>query len=111
MKVNTGCYIEAQEAAIEIGDNCSFGWNVTIKNCDGHYIVSDGELLNNKGDIHIGKHCWLCAESSVLKNGYLGDDCVLAYKSILTKKVSEQSGCLYAGSPAKIIKEKITWQV
>ena len=110
VKVNTGCYIEAQNATIEIGENSSFGWNCTIKNCDGHTIVNNGEDLPNSGDIHIGKHCWLCAESSILKNGYLGDNCVLAYKAILTKKVSEKDNCLYAGIPAEIIKENINWK-
>lgn len=111
VKVNTGCYIESQNASIEIGDGTSFGWNCTVKNCDGHFIVEDGKELENKGDIHIGKHCWICSEASILKNGYLGDNCVLAYKSILTKKVSDKNGCLYAGTPAKLVKENITWKV
>lgn len=111
IKANTGCYFEAQDALIEIGDYTSFGWNCVVKNCDGHTILLNGEELENKGDIHIGKHCWICSESSILKNGYLGDDCVLAYKSILTKKISDKNGCLYAGIPAKLIKENISWKV
>ena len=111
VKVNTGCYIESHNALIEIGNDTSFGWNCTIKNSDGHFIIDNGEELENKGDIHIGKHCWICSEASILKNGYLGDDCILAFKSILTKKISDKNGCLYAGIPAKIIKENITWKV
>ena len=110
-KMNTGCYIESEKSKIEIGDDCSFGWNCVVKNCDGHHIVLDNQVVKNHGDIYIGHHCWICSESSILKNAFLGNDCVLAYKSILTKKVSDRPGCLYAGSPAKIIKENINWEV
>ena len=110
IKVNTGCYFEAQDALIEIGDCTSFGWNCVVKNCDGHTILHNGVELDNTGDIHIGKHCWICSESSILKNGYLGDDCILAYKSILTKKISDKNACLYAGIPAKITKENVSWK-
>ena len=111
VKMNTGCYVESQFSSITIGDNCSFGWNCTIKNNDGHTIIVDGVLQKNNGDIFIGKHCWICSEATILKNGFLGDDCVLAYKSLLTKKVSDKNNCLYAGVPATIIKENISWEV
>ena len=111
VKMNTGCYIEAERAKISIGDSCSFGWNCTVKNCDGHFIVDNGSKLDNCGDIHIGNHCWICSESSVLKNGFLGDDCVLGYRSILTKKISGDGNLLYVGQPAKIIKSNINWEI
>ena len=110
VKMNTGCYIEAELSNIEIGDNCSFGWNCVIKNCDGHHIYVDDKETKNNGDIHIGNHCWICSEASIFKNGYLPDDSVLAYKSFLSKKISDKPNCLYAGFPAKIIKENIEWK-
>lgn len=110
VKMNTGCYIEAEKSRIEIGNNCSFGWNCTLKNCDGHHVILNQQELINNGDIHIGNHCWICSESAILKNGYLPDNSVLAYKSLLTKKLSDKAGCLYAGFPAKIVKENIGWK-
>lgn len=110
-KMNTGCYIEAEKSSITIGNDCSFGWNCVLKNCDGHFIIENGKTLDNSSDIVVGNHCWVCSEASILKGGYLGNNCVLAYKSILTKKISDNEGCLYAGSPAKIIKENINWKV
>lgn len=111
IKMNTGCYIESESASITIGDECSFGWNCTIKNCDGHHIINNGEKASNSGDINIGNHCWICSESSILKNGYLGNDCVLAYRSVLTKKISNSSNVLYGGFPAKAIKTNINWDI
>ncbi len=110
-KMNTGCYIEAETANIEIGNNCSFGWNCVVKNCDGHHIISDGKIKLNNGDIKIGNHCWICSESSILKNTNLPDNSILAYKSILTKTETDKTGCLYAGVPAKVIKENVNWEV
>lgn len=111
LKMNTGCYVEAETSNIEIGDNCSFGWNCVIKNCDGHHIIYNGKKSSNNGDIHIGNHCWVCSEASILKNAYLPDGSVLAYKSILTKKITDKSGKLFAGIPAKVIKEDINWEI
>ncbi len=111
IKMNTGCYIESEKASITIGDSCSFGWNCVVKNCDGHHIICDGQPLSNKGDITIGNHCWICSEATILKTGYLGNDCVLAYRSLLTKKLSEDSNILYGGQPAKILKKNINWDV
>lgn len=111
VKANTGFYIESEKSKIVIGDDCSFGWNCVVKNCDGHRIISGGAELNNNGDIHIGNHCWICSEASLLKNAYLPGNCVLAYKSLLTKKISDKQNCLYAGFPAKIVKENIEWEI
>lgn len=111
VKMNTGFYIESEKSKIEIGNDCSFGWNCVVKNCDGHKIISDGVELENSGDIHIGNRCWICSEASLLKNAYLPDNCVLAYKSLLTKKLSDKQSCLYAGFPARIVKENIKWDI
>lgn len=111
VKMNTGCYIESEKSVIEIGNDCSFGWNCVVKNCDGHFIYIKGEPTRNYGRIHIGNHCWVCSEASLLKNAYLPDNCVLGYKSLLSKKISEKTSCLYAGFPAKIIKEDINWNI
>lgn len=111
VKMNTGCYIEAEKYNISIGSSCSFGWNCSIKNCDGHFILIDGMKCDNGGDIYIGNHCWVCSEATILKNGYLGNNCVLGYRSVLTKKVSAENNALYIGQPAKIVKRNINWEI
>lgn len=107
--MNAGCCVESEKASISIGDNCSFGWNCTVKNCDGHYIIVNGVKTSNRGDIYIGNHCWICSEATILKNGFLADDCVLAYRLVLMKKISDKNNILYGGRPAKIIKTNIKW--
>lgn len=111
VKMNNACFIKCANANINIGDESSFGWKCSIQNSDGHKILEEDIRISNCGDIHIGNHCWICSESSILKNGYLPDNSVLGYKSILTKKVTEKPGVLLAGMPAKIIKKNINWEV
>ena len=109
IKTNVNCHISSEKSLISIGDNTVFGWNCSVKNCDGHSIIENDHMLDNSKDVFIGKHCWVCSNSSILKGGYLGDDCVLAFGSIMTKKISDQTNLLYGGYPAKILKEKISW--
>ena len=109
IRTNVNCHISSELSTIYIGENCVFGWNCTVKNCDGHFILENNDKKINNIDVNIGDHCWICSNSSILKGGYLGDNCVLAYGSILTNKISEKPNVLYGGYPAKIIKENINW--
>lgn len=109
-KANYNSHISCEHSRVVFGDDCSLGWDCTVKTCDGHTVFVDGKATVNHGPIEIGNHCWICSKSSILKNGYLGNDCILGYGSILNKKISDKSNLLYAGQPARIVKEKINWE-
>lgn len=109
-KANYNAHISCENSSITIGDNCSLGWDCTLKTCDGHHIAVDGIQVDNYAPITIGNHCWICSKSSILKNGYLGNDCILAYNSVLNKKLSEEERLLYAGQPAHIAKKNVGWE-
>lgn len=104
---NKNCTIWCSKK-IAVGENVLFGWNIVFRDSDGHLIIDNGMPRPVDGDIEIGSHCWICSESHVLKNSSLGNDCVLGYGSLLTNKYN-QDNTLYAGKPAKPIKEKISW--
>ena len=82
-----------------------------MKTCDGHCVIVDGEEIKNSGPIQVGNHCWICSKSTILKNGFLGNDCILAYNSILNKKISDKGHLLYAGQPARVVKENVDWKL
>ena len=71
--------------------------------------IEAGEKKKKAAAITIGNHVWLCAHSTVMKGTSVGDDCVVAYGSLLTKAGGEK-GLLYAGVPAKPRRNNITWE-
>lgn len=101
--------ITCDHASITIGDEVVCGWNVTIKNGDGHTIIENGQRKPRYSDITIGNHVWLCSHCDVLKGTHIGDNCVVAYRSMVTK-TEDGSNLLYAGSPAKVIRTNINWE-
>lgn len=95
---------------VVFGDDCFCGWNVSVRDGDGHYIISkdSGEILNHPEEIHIGNHVWLCSDVTVMKGISIADDCVVACNSLVLKSLSE-SHAIYGGSPAKLIKENVSF--
>ncbi len=108
-RCNYSTTISAVDDDIVIGDEVVLGWKVNIKNNDGHYIIVDGETKKNHGPIHIGNHVWICAETTIMKNVSIGDECVVAYGSLLSKTDKIEDNALFAGIPARVIKNNIDW--
>lgn len=108
-RCNHSTTIDCTEENITFGDNVVCGWNVTIRNGDGHTVIDMGEKRRKTAPITIGNHVWICAMSTILKNTKIGDNSVVAYGSLLTKATGE-SNRLYAGVPAKPIKDNIDWE-
>lgn len=107
-RCNYSTTIDCAGEDIEIGDDVVFGWNVVLKNNDGHYVIENGEesVLSKKIVIH--DHVWVCAFSTILKGTTLMNDSVVAYGSLLTKTI-DKANVLYGGIPAKVVKENINW--
>ena len=106
---NKNLFISCDEC-ISFGDDVVLGWNVTLRDSDGHFIIDDGKRKQNLGTIEIGNHNWICSYVTILKNNYTGNDCVVAYNSCMTGNSSTENNCLYAGYPAKVIKKDINWE-
>ena len=104
---NVNCTIWCAER-ISFGRDCLLGWNVTVRDSDGHYVMENGDVKPRNKGIAFGQHCWVCSECSVLKGSGAGNDCIIGFGSILTKTF-HINNALIAGSPAKIRKENINW--
>ena len=66
-RCNYSTTIDCSDADIKIGNNVVLGWNVTIKNNDGHYVVENGKDSIISKKIIIKDHVWVCAYATVLK--------------------------------------------
>lgn len=109
-RCNYSSTISAVDEDIVFGDDVVLGWNVVIKNNDGHYIVRDGKTKKNSGKICIGNNVWICAEATVLKSTIIGNSSVVAYRSLVSGNALGEDNVLYAGIPAKVIKRNIDWK-
>ena len=88
-----------------IGDNCSLSHNVRLYTTNRN----PSDIIKNKsktgmiqGDIIIGNNVWIGANVFVNQNVVIGDNVVIGANSVVTKNLD--SNCIYAGSPAKLIK-------
>lgn len=94
---------------IIFGDDVLCGWNVNVRDSDGHDIYNENEIMNPNQSIIIGKHCWLSAHVDILKGSKINDGCIVGFRSLVTKKFEDKNAIL-GGVPAKIIKTNISWK-
>lgn len=95
--------------SITFGDDCLVAWNVEILDTDFHKIMISGKIINKDKSITIGDRVWIGSGTRILKNTEIANDNIIGASSLLNKSYS-QSFCIYAGNPAKIVKEGVTWE-
>ncbi|MFW5411768.1 acyltransferase [Aerococcus urinaeequi] len=110
ISTNRYCFISCSKS-VKIEEGCSFGWNVQIRDSDGHDIHSleTGKITNAEdSSVYIGKNSWVAANVNILKGVHINHDSVVAYNSCVLKSFNE-SNVLIAGYPAVIKKRNIFW--
>lgn len=111
--INSGLFLfdKKENSKIEIGDDCMFSKNITIRVCDGHKIksIKTDEIINEDEDIKIGNHVWLSQNVTLLKGSIVPNNTVVGYNAVVTKKFNEENTIL-AGLPAKIVKKEVNWE-
>lgn len=94
--------------SITIGDDCIIAMGTVIRDNDGgnHQIFAPG--YENAKSIIIGNHVWLGENVMILKGVTIGEGAIVAASSLVLKDVPPHT--LVAGSPAKIIKDNVSWK-
>ncbi len=91
---------------ITIGSGVRIGRNVSIRDWNGpHVIISD--TYRNHAPVHIGDRVWIASGCSIMPGVTIGEGSVIAANSTVTKDVPPRT--LVGGSPARIIRENISW--
>lgn len=97
---------------LNVGDDCLFSNNITIRLGDRPHLIFDsetGEYIDNSQDgVIIGDHVWVGEKVYITKNVTIPNDCILAVNSVVTKRF-EETNCVIAGNPAKVVKQNVQW--
>lgn len=92
---------------LEIGDECIAGQYLSCHpenhNYENPHISIRHQGVSRKG-IKIGKNCWIGSKVTILDGVEIGDGCILAAGSVITKSFPKNS--IIAGIPAKLIKTR-----
>lgn len=88
-RCNYSTTIDCTDENIVFGNDVVLGWNVTVKNNDGHTVIQNGRQKKKADSVYIGNHVWLCSYSTVLKGVNVGNHCVVGYGSLFTKAEPE----------------------
>jgi len=101
-----------KSACINIGNNVLIAMNTIIRTSDGHTIINKGtkEILNMTKDINIDDNVWIGTNCVILKGALISRNSVVGACSLVNKKFEEEN-VIIAGSPARIIKKNIEWDI
>lgn len=97
------------EIGINIGDDVLAGWAVSLRDTDGHKVISNGIENQEKDSIFIGDHVWIASECTLLKGTFIAKENIIGCRSLVCGSKVEDSNCLIAGIPAKIRKQNVSW--
>lgn len=98
-------------ARVEIGDESLFGPGVMVYQTDGHpvYDLATGRITNHVRTLHIGKHVWIGARATLLKNVFVPDGCIVGLGSVVTGRFAE-ANCVISGNPAACMRKGVAWK-
>lgn len=100
----------ASNTMITFGDNVVLGWNIHVRDGDGHVIFNQkNDVINANKPISIGNKVWLASYASILKGVIIQDNSIVAFGSIVTKSFQE-ANIIIGGIPATIVKRNINWE-
>lgn len=98
----------SSNAGVAFGDDVLLGWNVSIRDSDGHCVIENGIEKPNQKKIVISDHVWIGSDATIFKGAEIQAHSVVASHAIVTKAFKEK-GVLIGGFPAYIIKKNINW--
>lgn len=105
--IGTGSFIAAEEGGVKIGDDCLIGPNVCIIGNDYRYdnleVPVAKQEKTSKG-IVIGKDVWIGANCSIMDGVTIGDHCIIAPNSVVTKVIQPKQ--IVQGNPAEVVFER-----
>lgn len=106
---NVNCFFSCN-TKITFGNDTLIGWNVQIRDDDGHPVYNEEHnVINPPTSVNIADHVWIASYVDILKGVSLADGIIVGYRSLVTRSVDEKN-VIIAGTPAKIVKNNVYWE-
>lgn len=107
--VNNGYNITPK---IIIGDNVRIAKSAIIRASDGHALLdkNTGMPINPPKDVIIGNNVWIASRCTILKGTEIPNGSMVAACALVNKKFDKEN-IMLAGTPAKVIREDILWDI
>lgn len=95
---------------VTIGRWCMFSRDIEVRTTDAHSVVDreTGLRINTPKSVTIGDHVWVGVGTLISKGAVVPDDCIVGAHSFVNGEF-HASHVIIAGSPAKVVKEGVTW--
>lgn len=112
--VSTALTVLNSNARVSIGDDCLFADGTAIFHTDAHpvYDFDTGGLANPVGTLAVGRHVWIGAQATLLKNSCVPDGCIVGWGSVVARRFSETNVAI-AGNPAHVVSKdgrRLRWE-
>ncbi len=86
---NADCNILVNKEVV-FAPHALLGWGVTVLDSDGHAALTDGVESCYEKPINIGAHCWLGANTTILKGVTLAANTIVPYGAVIHKSNVEE---------------------
>ena len=91
-----------------IGSDGLISSYVQIRTGDSHSILNmEGQRINHAKSVYISNHVWIGEGAKILKGVNIDEDSIVSTGAIVTSSFGKN--VIIGGTPAKILKENITW--
>ena len=99
-----------EQASISIGEDCMFAHDIYVRTTDSHSIIGNsGNRINMAKDVKVGNHVWVGMQSIFLKGSTVGDNSVIAARTIVSSSTPNRQNAIIVGSPARVLRDDINW--
>lgn len=92
--------------SVKIGNNCLISWEAEIRDSDMHKLTSANFQVMRP--IELEESVWIGSRATIQKGVKIGKGSIIATGAVVTKDVP--SNCLVGGVPARMIRDKVTWE-
>lgn len=105
VRIGEKCRFSGTTGGITIGNNVSFGPEVTIWSSNHNYFNPESLPYDGKNipkPVVIGDNTWICAKAIIAPGVTIGEGAVIGIGAVVTADIP--AGAVAGGNPAKVLK-------